>query len=138
MRVKNVEQRRAAYRSGTAVAPERYKQGVAAVGNWKEAAINGQKLYEEQMRNAAVLARREKGLNKVSNETWKGAAMNQGAARIGQGMAAAVDKQVANSQPYMDALAAMELPDRTTDPDTNIDNRVKPIARKLREIKNSL
>jgi hypothetical protein len=94
-------------------------------------------LYEEQMRNAAVLSRREKGLAGVSDEDWKKAAVEKGAARIGAGMTAGADKRTKNFEPYRAELSAMSLESKTADPSTNVDRRVKPIAVRLHEKKMS-
>jgi len=136
MRVKSAKQITEKYETSIANVPAAYKMGVQATDDWKEKAISGQALYEEQMQNRAVLARRKKGLESVSNDEWKKGAVDKGATRIGAGMKAGSAKREARFEPYRKALEDMNLPARSADPMANIDNRVKPIAQKLHEIKN--
>lgn len=117
-----------AYRSAIPVVSGRYKTGVEGTQNWKQAAIDGQGLYVQKMQDTSVLARREKGLNKVSDADWKTGALNKGVSRIGPGMEAGAAKQSAGYEPIRAALESVNLPPRTADPMSNIDNRVKPIV----------
>lgn len=117
-----------AYRSAIPVVSGRYKTGVEGTQNWKQAAIDGQGLYVQRMQDQSVLARREKGLAKVSDADWKNNALNKGVSRIGPGMEAGAAKQAAGYEPIRVALEGVTLVPRTTDPMQNIDNRVKPIV----------
>lgn len=119
---------RQAYESAIPVVAGRYKTGVEGTNNWKQAAVDGQGLYVQRMQDASVLARREKGLSKVSDQDWKAAALNKGVSRIGAGMQAGSAKQAANYEPIRSALEGVTLPARTADPMANIDARVKPIV----------
>ncbi|NMC34957.1 MAG: hypothetical protein GYA36_21255 [Veillonellaceae bacterium] len=120
--------RRARYERAIAGVPAAYKDGVEKVQGWKEAAIEGQQLYEEKMRDPNVLSRRERGLSKVSDQDWKNAAVAKGTQRIAAGMQAGSAKQADNYEPIAEALRSVNLPSRTADPMANIDNRVKPIV----------
>ena len=135
VRVKDAATRLRNYQSGAAVAPQRYKDAVQSTTGWKEAALAGQGLYEEKMRDAAVLRRRTTGLEKTSETDWKNKAVTVGATRIGTGMSAAADKQVRNSQPYVDGLASLELPARTADGYQNLVNRGGAVVKRMMEIK---
>ena len=126
--VPNVQERKKAYTDAIGGVPNAYAQGIARTQGWKEAAINGQGLYEEQMRNPNVLARRADGLQKVSEQDWKTKAGTLGTQRIAAGMTAAADKQAQNYEPIAEALRAVTLQPRGSDPMANIDNRVKPIV----------
>jgi hypothetical protein len=137
MRIKSSADIDKAYKAAISGVPAAYKDGVSGVTGWKGAAIAGQDLYEAQMRDAKVLARREKGLAAVSDEDWKKAAVEKGAARIGAGMTAGADKRAKNYEPYRAEIAAMTLEAKTADPATNVDRRVKPIAVRLHEKKMS-
>lgn len=135
MRIKSSAEIDANYKSALGKVPESYKRGVAQVTDWKEKAIGGQKLYQEQMSKPEVLSRREKGLAAVSNEEWKNKAAAVGASRIASGMAANSDKRAKNFEPYRNELANMELPARTSDPRANVNNRVGMIAERLSDLK---
>lgn len=126
--VPNAQERKQKYVASISGVPAAYGAGIARTQGWKESALAGQDLYKEQMRNEAVLQRRVDGLNKVSEQDWKTKASTLGVQRIGQGMTAAADKQTTNYEPIAEALRAVTLQPRTSDPMTNIDNRVKPIV----------
>lgn len=111
--------------------PGAYKAGIERTTNWKDKALAGQNLYEQQMQNAAVLRRRAVALERVSESDWKSRAAALGSTRIAEGMRNGAEKQAANYEPVANALRSVELPDRTADPMANIDNRVKPIVRAM-------
>lgn len=134
MRVKSQSEIKANFEQSTAIVTPRYTKGVATA-SWKDQAINGQDLYVATMQNPTILARREKGINKVSDEQWRSAATTKGAPVIAQRMKDASGKQASGFEPYRVALEGMTLPDRTTDPAQNVANRVTPIAVKFRQIK---
>lgn len=115
-----------------------YQAGIQAAVGWQEAAISAQSLYEDKMRDATVLARRATQLAKVSNEEWKQKALQKGASRIGPGMEASKDKRTRNFEPFRTALEGVQLPARTADPVTNVQNRVIPIVMALVDTKKRL
>jgi|CXWL01.1.fsa_nt_gi hypothetical protein len=90
------------------------------------------------MQNPNILARRNKGINKVSDDQWRTAATTKGAPVISQRMKDASGKQASGFEPYRSALESMTLPAKTTDPAQNVVNRVTPIAVKFRELKDSM
>lgn len=124
------------YNAAIANVPNAYKEGVLATTDWKNKALEGQDLYEAQMQNRTVLARRAKGLSAVTDEEWRKAAAEKGSARIGAGMTAGADKRAKNYEPYRKEIESMVLPARTADPMQNVQNRVGTIAVRLRELKN--
>lgn len=122
------EQRRARYLSSIGQVPGAYKAGIEATQGWKEAALGGQQLYEQRMTDPSVLKRRANSLQKTSEQDWKNAASNVGSQRIASGMQAGAQKQADNYEPIAEALRGVNLPARTGDAMSNIDNRVKPIV----------
>ena len=136
MKVKSQSDIKKNFEQSTSIVTERYRSGVADA-NWKDAAISGQDLYVQTMQNPTVLARRNKGINKVSDEAWRGAATTKGAPVIAQRMKDASGKQASGFEPYRSALESMTLPAKTTDPAQNVANRVTPIAVKFRQIKDA-
>ena len=137
VKVKDAAQRKANYVSAIGAVPGKYQAGIQATSNWKERAIQGQGLYEQRMRDAEVLSRRERGLNRTSDAQWKQNAAGIGAQRIATGMQAGAEKQTANYEPYAAALRGLELPERTADPMANIDARVKPVVSTMVQVKQS-
>ena len=120
--------RQRAYEQSIGAVPQKYQQGIQGTTGWKEAAIAGQGLYEEKMRDPEVLSKRARSLEKVNEADWKQRAATTGASRIAAGMTANASKQAANYEPIAQALRAVELPARSADPMANIDARVKPIV----------
>lgn len=134
MKVKSQSDIKKNYEQSTSIVTDRYKDGVRDA-SWKEEAIKGQGLYEEQMSNPTVLQRREKGINRVSDEEWRLNTQTKGAPIIASRMKLASGKQAQRFEPYRSALESITLPDKTTDPAQNVINRVTPIAVKFRQIK---
>lgn len=122
------------YEDSTALVPARYEAGVKTA-EWQGPAIAGQDLYEEQMRRDEILRRRESGINKVSNESWRTDTITKGRPIIATRMKAASDKQVAAYRPYREALISIDLPARTSDPMQNLINRAGAIVQALVNVK---
>ena len=120
--------RQRAYEQSIGAVPQKYQQGIQSTNGWKEAAIAGQPLYEERMRDPEILGKRARALEKTNEAEWKNRAATVGASRIAQGMTANAAKQAANYEPIAQALRAVNLPARSADPMQNIDARVKPIV----------
>lgn len=137
MKVKSQSEIKANYEQSTAIVTPRYVAGVKSA-DWKDAARDGQDLYVQMMSNPTVLARRTKGIERVSDEEWRTDTIDKGSGVIAARMKAASGDQVARFEPYRSALESMTLPARTADPATNVANRVTPIAVKFREIKDSI
>lgn len=133
VKVKPLETVKANYRAGATVAPARYKAAIEKVTGFISAASSddAEALYAARIQEAISAKRRAKALSKLSDADWKTPALTKGAARIGPGMTAAVEKHAANWSPYRAALEAVVLPARTADPMANIDARVKPIVEAL-------
>lgn len=125
------------YEDSTALVPGRFEQGVKQA-SWHDAALEGQDLYVTQMTNSEILARRTKGIDKVSDEAWRRDAINKGKNIIGTRMKDASGKQVENFRPYRAALESVDLPPKTADPMANLMNRagavVKALVDKKKEI----
>jgi len=133
MEVKSIEQTRRNWEGSIAVVPARYVAGVEGAKNVKERMIAGEDLWVEKIQAAAAARARAAGLAEMSEEDWKRAAREKGAARIGQGMAAAKDKYARKMAPVLDELRSIELPPRTSDVMQNVTQRVGTIATRLHE-----
>lgn len=127
------------YRASIGQAAGSYKDGVQATNNWQENAIAAESLYAQKVQEAIAAQRRAKAISAVSNEEWKQAASTKGAQRIAAGMEAGADKRSRNFEPYRQTLEGLQLPERTADPMTNVQNRVggvvEALVAKKREIK---
>ena len=120
--------------------PASYKAGVGRTTDWAEKASSNEAedLWKVKIDEAAAVKRRQKAVSAVSNEEWKKAASEKGAARIGAGMTAAKGKRTANFEPYRTAIEGVSLPAKSADPMANIDARVKPIVSALVDTKKSI
>jgi len=127
VKVKSEAEIKKNFEDSTALVPARFEAGIKTA-EWQNAAIAGQDLYEQQMRRDEILRRRETGIAKVSNEAWKKDAIDKGKGVIGARMKAASDKQVTGYRPYREALSALTLPPRTTDPMQNLINRAGAVV----------
>lgn len=115
--------------------PARYTAGVQAASDVIARSIAAEELWAEAMRKAIERQARAKGLQGLSDEDWRRAALQKGATRIGGGMRAALDEYREKIGKVLDVIAGISLPDKTTDPEQNVINRVVPIAKALREAK---
>jgi len=137
MKVKPETERSRNYKNSAALIPERYSSGIDRA-EWQRPALDGQALYETQMKKTEVLARRNVGIGLVSDSDFKAAAKTKGATVIRSRVEGAVDKQVAGFRPHASALEGLTLEPRTDDIDTNVDRRVKTIDRLLHSTKLSV
>jgi hypothetical protein len=116
------------YTQAIPVVSERYKNGIADTTDWKAKAIDGQGLYVQKMQDSSVLARREAGLQKVTDADWKKNALDKGVSRIGPGMQAGAAKQASGYEPVRKALEGLTLTPRVADHRANIVNRVTAVV----------
>jgi hypothetical protein len=130
-------ERLANYKSGASVAPGRWVPAVNRA-KWQEKSIEGQGLYDAQLSIAEVRARRASSIAKIPDSEWRATTVAKGKDIIGTRMTAAADKQVAGWRPYGTALEGVTLVARTTSPETNVDNRVKPIVRAMVDTKKTV
>lgn len=105
----------------------RYSAGVDGA-SWQGAAKEGQALYVEQMSNADILARRERGIDRVSDSQWRSDSKSKGSGRIGGAFRGAIDKQLTNFRPFRNRIEATSLPPRTTDGKQNLIERAGAIV----------
>jgi hypothetical protein len=87
------------------------------------------------MQKTEVLDRRAKAISKISDPEFRKAAIDKGKPIIRARIEGAVDKQAAGFRPHAEALEGLTLAKPTDDSDTNIDNRVKPIAKALKAVR---
>ena len=115
--------------------PAAYTAGVNAASGVIDAAKAGEDLYAAKVAEAVANKSRVKGLDKVSDADWKSAAINKGAVRIAGGMAAAKEDYAKGMSKNLSVIEGVTIAARVADPMTNIDNRLKPIAKALYDSK---
>jgi len=90
--------------------------------------------YTAQMMNPAVLATRQAKLRALTDEDFKAPVKAGGSGLYSSAVAAKAAKAAKGVGPYLEEIARVvpTLGPKTDNVDTNIDNRVKPLARALR------
>lgn len=106
----------------------RYSEGIDNAKNWKTNSMSpsAKANYEAGIANAIRLGLREKGLAAVSEQEWKDAAKQKGAASIGNAMTLAAEKYGRKVAPSINAANNFmaTAPARTTDYKINVQNRL--------------
>lgn len=128
---KTKEQAKANLEASISYIPARYEAGVRAA-DWFGPASSPQAEanYGAAVSKAVAGKLRQKGIQKISNEDWKTAAVNKGAPIIGERIRASLDKQAARWGPMYDAVVSKinTLPPKTTDWKNNINTRLVPVV----------
>lgn len=135
VKIPSAEEISSRYKGAIPRVAEAYRKGVNATSDWQQSALEGQGRYEARMQDREVLARRAKKISNVSNEEWKSKATNLGTSRIGAGMEQAIDKQKRGFAPFREKLAGLTLPEKTTDPMTNLTQRAGAVVKAMVETK---
>ena len=112
--------------------PGEYKAGVEKASNVVDAMIAGQENYEAKMSDASVLKRREKKLREIDDTFWKKRTLEKGVKRIREGMELGTDRYNKAADVSASALEGLDLPERTADWETNVENRTKGVIRALK------
>jgi len=98
---------------------------------WKPPALLGQPLYETKMTDPEVLKKRYDKIEAMTDNDWRDPYIKKGGPIIGPRVKDALPKYETKVDPYLRAIAEVELPPRVVDPMENIENRVKPIVAAL-------
>lgn len=137
VKVKSEQAIKSNYEASTTDVGRRFEQGVQGA-DWRESALAGQDLYVEQMSKSEILARRSRGIEKVSDAEWRTATVSKGRNIIGDRMKKASQKQIDGYRPYRTLLEGISLPPKTADPVQNTMNRVIPIVEAQANLKKEL
>lgn len=115
--------------------PQAYSDGVKGAKDVIAKGIAAEDLYAQRVQETIASKKRARMLANVSDEQWRQAALEKGAPRIAQGMAAAKNKYNSGMSKVLAVIQGVTIAPRTADPMQNIDNRVKPIAAALHAMK---
>ena len=132
---KSLEATRANWEGSHGRVAAAYSQGIKGAKDVIAKAIAGEDNYVAGVSAAAAEGRRAKGLQKVSDEQWRAAALEKGATRIAAGMAGSKQKYASGMGGVLSTIQGVSLPPRTQDAATNVANRVTPIAVALQNAK---
>ncbi len=97
-------------------------------------------LYREKLEAALAARKRQKALQRISEEDMNKGMRETGAAAYKAKTKLKVDKLLKNVEPYLDVLDSLEgrLPPRTADPMENLINRAGAVVTALHEKKREL
>jgi len=131
MVLKTKEQAYANFEAAVAYIPERYRAGVE-VADWLTPAKSdtAEANFKTQMTKVLAEKRRQKAIAAMTNEDWQKAAIAKGVPIIGDRIAAALDKWLAEWGPMYDKITALvpKLPPKTIDWRANITNRLVKVV----------
>jgi hypothetical protein len=139
-KVKPIEDAKANIEAAASVVGGKYARGIDTGKPWKANAESdaAESLYAAATQEAIAARRRQRAISQLSEEDWKGPARQKGAQNIGPAMRMSKDKWAKNTQPYLQAIASVNMAERTTDAMSNIDGRLKPIVQALIDKKKEL
>jgi len=115
--------------------PQAYSAGVGAARDVIAKGVAAEELYAQKVQEAVASRRRARKLQEVSDDQWRRAAQEKGAARIATGMTASKDKFASGISNVLSTIQGVTIAPRTADPMANVDNRVKPIVAALAKLK---
>lgn len=128
---KSLEATRKSWEASHGRVPQAYSDGVTAARDVIAKGIAAEDLYGQKVQEAVANKSRAKALANVSDEEWRRAAKEKGAARIATGMAASKEKFAKGMGRVLEVIQNTTIAPRTGDPMANVDNRVKPIVQNL-------
>lgn len=131
----SLEQTRRNWEGAIGSVPAAYSEGVSAAKDVISKGVAAEDLYAQKVQEAIASRRRANNLSKISDEQWRQAAKNKGAARIATGMTAAKDKFATGIAQVLSTIQGVTIAPRSADPMANVDNRVKPIVAALANMK---
>jgi len=132
---KSLEQTQKNWDASHGRVPAAYSDGVKGARDVIAKAIAAEDLYATKVQEAVSKRLRAKKLQNVSDEEWRSAALNKGAARIATGMAASKQKFNKGISQVLNTIQGTTIAPRTADPMANVDGRVKPIVSALHKLK---
>lgn len=132
VKVKDMSTAKANYEGSASEAVRRWKQEIPKA-DWKEPSLasGAVELHRTKTIEALDAGRREKGIEKVSDAEWRNRTVAKGGPTMASNMKVSSSKWASNFTPYKQALEALDLPAKTADVDSNIDNRLRPVVHAL-------
>jgi hypothetical protein len=136
LRVRSAQAAADAFVAGANGAAKSYTDGVAGAGQaWHDGAAGASDTYAQGTQAAIADGRYLKGVNKAGAQRYVDKATKVGAGRYTAGAAASKQDYQAGVQPYLDVIAAQNLPLRGPKGSPGNINRVAQIAQALRQKK---
>ena len=132
---KSLEATKKAWEDSHGRVPAAYSEGITGAKDVIAKGVAAEALYAQKVQEAIASGRRAKKLAEVSDDQWRRAALEKGAARIAPGMAAAKEKFATGMSKVLSTIQGVTIAPRTADPMQNVDNRVKPIVAALAKLR---
>jgi len=125
MVLKTIEQARANFEAALPAIPTRYEAGIRAAV-WRQPSIAGEANFKAAMSRVVAEELRRKGVEKVTDDEWRNAAVTKGVPIISARIRDALDEWVAVFGPMYDRIRRLvpTLPPKTIDFRANINNRL--------------
>jgi hypothetical protein len=113
-----------------------YKAGVQSPKQSQSAAaIAAAPTWQQAVSSPSAAAAFKSGLNRAGDTAWMNGALNKGAQRYPQGVQLAQAKWVANTTPYLQAIAALNLPAKGIRGSAQNYQRVQAVGQALHNLK---
>lgn len=132
---KGLDQTRKNWEASHGRVPQAYSEGISAAKDVIAKGVAAEALWAQKVQEAIASGRRAKQLQKVTDEDWRRAALDKGAARIATGMAASKEKYASGMAEVLSVIEGVTIAPRSADPMANVDGRVKPIVAALAKMK---
>ena len=121
------------------VTPQRQEDYQLGVQNprtpWAQAAGASAERYKTAVTEAANRGAYAKGVAAAGDQRWQSKALSKGPSRFAEGVALSAPDYQAGVQPYLDTIAATQLPPRFAKGDPRNVQRVATLAAALRKRK---
>lgn len=99
-------------RNASNAAPN-YRQGVEQpLESWQQNTLKAKSAWEQGIQQAITRGSWEAGIREAGDEKWRRGAVEKGAQRYAQGVAAAKEEWARKWEPYRAVLESVTLPDR--------------------------
>jgi len=125
------------YANSASKARTNYEAGVADNQDQHERAFSdvAERNYATAMQRVTTnKTRQKKGKEKSSQATWKERSMTKGAPALGAAIPLSADKMASGYEPIRSGLDGFTIPDKTTDPYQNVDNILKVVIKRQRQL----
>lgn len=132
---KSLDQTKKNWEAAIGRVPQAYSDGVDNAKDVIAKGVAAEALYAQKVQEAIASGRRAKKLSEVSDDQWRRAAKEKGAARIATGMTASKEKFASGMSKVLSVIQGVTIAPRVADPMANVDNRVKPIVAALAKLK---
>jgi len=122
-------------RNASNAAPN-YRQGVEnPLESWQQNALKAEQAWEQGIQQAVQRKSWRAGIQQAGDEKWRRGAVEKGAARYAQGVAAAKDEWARQWDPYRQVLESLQLPERGPKGDPRNYERVVKVGQALHDAK---